>query len=994
MTRVENAIQQGRCVIAVGGRALQIPEVLTELRRRSALPSVALGADPVTPVMALSAESLAPALAAGGVLVLVEPDGGTDGRALGELERLLKGIKPAPHLVVAAKAYNPFAMPMAMRLMKTEQVKLRAQDFLASLPVPQAVAPVAVAAAPAAEDRNRPARPDLINRQDELATLRAALAEDGGPIVVSGPSGVGRRWLIEAALVDSGLTRLPDLTLGRAVGADTFLIRLAIAARQAGDERLHLALSAEVRPKPAELAELVVDLAQSEAMAGKVWVIHDLDLLLDRRDGSLYREGRLEMILRGLLTSSLRLRLVLRTRQQPELHAEGLARHIRRLDLKGLPGRELHELFDAWHAPEFPREHFGTITERTFGHPIAARCIAIDSRESSIEDLIDPPRYLRAQFLGDDDALGRHIKRRVEELDAEASLALHSLALLRDPAGADELAALGVKREVRSALMARGLLEQTPSGTPRRYYVHPLILAQLDRRTVEDFGRMETLGKHLLDRARESRKAGQDTESIAQALEGNRLLIGARRGRDTLRLPYPEIDALVDDIRGLVRRQQPRFDIARQRVGEALAIAPNVPELLLAKAEVLAGERAKVEAIEAAFAQVAELAPTPELFHRETGWHIERNSRGKAADTLRRGIIAFPENARMRRRLAGLLINLGHLNEASEVLRHALDLEPMMPDTYSLLAEVCILMGQPHWERAGTLIDEALSLSPTDPQHLTRQALLLHARGTADTAGRAALWESAEDKARQAWQSEKESIKAAVVYTMIMLDRVEVLDATRLEQAEYILREMMKKKGDMPDIFVQRARVLTHREAFRDAEELIDRALAKTSGLASAFMARGEVWEARHQPFHAFEAWKAALARTLPETAERLLCEEHVRRLQVLIESGRAAEMMREKNVEQLPDPATAGHSPKKATSTRRRRKGKGKGEGAEGQEAEGQEAEAGEEGEGEADANEEGEAEQEVESEEEADTGEESLASLPGEETEETAPVEEPPLS
>lgn len=985
MTRVENAIQQGRCVVAIGGRALQVPEVLTELRRRSALPSVTLGSDPVTPVVALTAESLAPALAAGGVLVLVEPDGATDGRALGELERLLKGVKPAPTLVVAAKAYNPFAMPMGMRLMKTEQVKQRAQDFLASLPVPQAAAPVAAAAAPVAEDRNRPARPDLIDRQDELASLKAMLAEDGGPIVVSGPSGVGRRWLIEAALVDAGLTRLPDLTLGRAVGADTFLIRLAIAARQAGDDRLHLALSADVRPKPAELAELVVQIAQGEAMAGKVWVINDLDLLLDRRDGSLYREGRLEMILRGLLTNTLRLRLVLRTRQQPELHAEGLARHIRRLDLKGLPGRELHEIFAAWHAPEFPREHFGTITERTFGHPIAARCIAIDSRETSIEDLIDPPRYLRAQFLGDDDALGRHIKRRVEELDDDARLALHAIALLRDPASLDELTALGIKREVRSALQARGLLEQTPTGTARRYYVHPLVLAQLDRRTVEDFGRMETLGKHLLERSREARKAGQDAESIALALEGNRLLIGARRGRDAMRLPYPEIDALVDDIRGLVRRKQPRFDIARQRVGEALAMAPNVPELLLAKAEVLAGERAKVELIEAAFAQVAELAPTPELFHRETGWHIERNSRGKAADTLRRGITVFPDNARMRRRLAGLLISLGHLAEANEVLRVALDLEPMMPDTYSLLAEVCILMGQPHWDRAGTLIDEALALSPSDPQHLTRQAMLLHARGVGSPAERATLWEAAEDKARQAWQTEKESIKAAVIYTTIMLDRVDMLDATRLEQAEYILREMMKKKGDMPDIFIQRARVLTHRESYRDAEELIDRALAKTSGLASAFMARGEVWEARHQPFHAFEAWKAALARTLPDTAERLLCEEHVRRLQVLIESGRAAEMMREKNVEQLPDPVAAGHSPKKASSTRRRRKGKGKGEGEAAEDGESAEAGDGVEA---ADGEEGGE---EVDSAEETVAGDESLTSINGEETEETAPVEEP---
>lgn len=989
MNRVETAIQQGRCVIAVGGRALQTPEVQTELRRRPGLPFLALGGAGAGAV-AVSAEALAPALAEGGVLVLVEPEGASDGAALGELDRLVKASKPAPRLVVAARAFNPFAMPMGLRLLKTEQVKARAQDFLASLPqapAPVVAAPVA-APTPKAEDRHRPPRPDLIARSEELAALGAMLQSDGGPIIVSGPSGVGKRWLIEAAVAASGLRRLPDLSLGRGVGADALLIRLAIALKQAGEERLHQALSATERPKPQALAELVAELLQGPALAGAVWVLHDLDLLLDRRDGSLYREGRLELILRELLTRPLALRLVIRTRQQPELHAEGLAQHLRRLDLKGLPGRELHELFDAWHAPAFPREHFGTINERTFGHPISARCIAIDARDQDIEDLIDPPRYLKAQFLGDDDALGRHLKRRIEELDEPTRAALHAAALLRDPGGPEELLKLGVHREQRAALLAAGLLEQTPTGSPRRYYVHALVQAQLDRRQVEDFGRMEALGKHFLELARELRKGGQDSESIALALEGNRLLIGARRGRDTIRLPYPDVDALIDDIRGLVRRKQPRFDIARQRVAEALALAPQVPELLLAKAEVLAGEKAKPDAVEAAFAEVAAQAPTPELFHRLATWHIDRAHRGKAADALRAGIQAFPANARLRRRLAGLLIGLQRLDEAHAILREALDLEPMMPDTYSLLAEVCILQGQEHWDRAATLVEEALALSPQDPQHLLRQALLLRARGCASPEQRDALWEQAEDKARQAWQSDKESLRAAAIYTRTMLDRVDALDATRLEQAEYILREMMKKKGELPDIWVQRARVLIHREAWKEAEELLDRAL-KAGGGVEAFMARGELWEARLQPFHAFEAWKAAFERSRPGTADRLLCEAQVQRFQVLIESGRAAEMMREKNVEPEPDPSSAGAGPRAARQVRRR-KGRG-GRGAEGAEAvatseEG--AEPAEEGpeEGPDEGPDGGEGTNGDPSSEE-----DELLSIPSELTEETVPVDDP---
>ena len=80
MKRVEAAINQGVCVLAVGGRALQNPDILMELRRRP-VPAVALGAAPTNPVQALKADTIAPALNPGGIIVLVEPEGATDGAA-------------------------------------------------------------------------------------------------------------------------------------------------------------------------------------------------------------------------------------------------------------------------------------------------------------------------------------------------------------------------------------------------------------------------------------------------------------------------------------------------------------------------------------------------------------------------------------------------------------------------------------------------------------------------------------------------------------------------------------------------------------------------------------------------------------------------------------------------------------------------------------------------------------------------------------------------
>ena len=292
MNRVEAAIQDGRCVLVIGGRALQNAAVLSELRRRP-LPSVALGAEVVNPTVALSELALAPALAQeGGVIVLVEPEPATDGRTLEELGRLIAASKHKPRLCIAAKAFNPFALPLTMRLLKMEQIKSRAQDFLGSLPVdaPQVVlveatrAAVVAAVAPndVDEKKARAPRPTLVGRDEELAALRELLGSAGGPIVVSGAPGSGRHWLVESALEGAGLSRLPDLVFGRGTGADTLLARIAMTGRLAGDTRLHDALRmTDDRPTPAALATLAAETLQGEGLTGKVWVLHGLDELLD-----------------------------------------------------------------------------------------------------------------------------------------------------------------------------------------------------------------------------------------------------------------------------------------------------------------------------------------------------------------------------------------------------------------------------------------------------------------------------------------------------------------------------------------------------------------------------------------------------------------------------------------------------------------------------------------------------------------------------------------
>ena len=61
MNRIEAAIREGRCVLAIGKQALSNPDVLAELRHRS-VPAVTLGGDATSPVSSLSAENLSAAL--------------------------------------------------------------------------------------------------------------------------------------------------------------------------------------------------------------------------------------------------------------------------------------------------------------------------------------------------------------------------------------------------------------------------------------------------------------------------------------------------------------------------------------------------------------------------------------------------------------------------------------------------------------------------------------------------------------------------------------------------------------------------------------------------------------------------------------------------------------------------------------------------------------------------------------------------------------------
>jgi hypothetical protein len=278
MSRVEAAIQESRCVVAFGAKALQDVETLGELRRRGGIPAIVLSGAAVSPAAVPSAGAGAPALVQGGGLVLGEPES-RDDAGLDVLAAAVSASPNKPRLVIVARAFNPFALPGALRMLKFDHEKARPKAFLAGLPVVAAAAFAAPVVEPKKKAGGAP-RVQFVGREDELASLKEML-EAGGPVVVHGPHGVGRRWLIEQALAGTSYDRHPDFFVGWGSEADTLLARIAMAGEKAGDGRLAEALrNPGKRPEPSALAALASDTFGK--LGNAVLVVADLERVLRR----------------------------------------------------------------------------------------------------------------------------------------------------------------------------------------------------------------------------------------------------------------------------------------------------------------------------------------------------------------------------------------------------------------------------------------------------------------------------------------------------------------------------------------------------------------------------------------------------------------------------------------------------------------------------------------------------------------------------------------
>lgn len=937
MNRVETAIASGRCVLVFGSRALADAEVLGELRIRGAIPATVLSGEAPNPAVALGPEVLAPALAAeGGVICLVEADT-VDAQGLATVAAMVQAAPHKPRLVVAARSFNPFLLPTPLRLLKMEQEKRKAKEFLQTLPVPAAAPAAVVAAAPVEDPKKKKAsgapRVHFAGREEELATF-AGLLESGGPIALVGPHGVGRRWLVEKALAGRE-GRAPDFSIGWGSEADSLYARIAFWAEKAGDDRLSAALrNPAERPAPAALAALAVEMLSIPAAESLTLVIDHLEHVL-RRDGTFHREGRLELLLRALLTSSYAARLIFVSTVRPRFYREGDGSNLRLLELGGLKGRELHEVFEAYRVEDFARDNYGPIQERIHGHPFAARLFAVAVRDPETrQDLLDSKKFMVMSSVADPEPVKRRVQKLVDSLEEDEKKALFALAHFRLPVGAPELELVGVDRRIRLTLLAKGLLDAFPDeGNDRQFRVHWLVKAALPNRETSDYQTLEMAGNHYLERASKA----EGLQKLALAQEGNRLLFEAHRVRNRMRTPLPDHDPSLESLRGLIRSKRPRLDLAEQRINESLKQDPANTEILLMRAELAIANKLPGEKVVEAFAEAERAAPTPEVFHTEASFHLLKSSgRGRAAACLERGVALFPDNARLRRRLAGVLVDQNRLDEAVEVLKAAMELEPMMPDTYGLLGEVNLLRGPAWFDAAEEALGEARRLDPENALHTARLAALIVERG--DLHG---------ERLAQAIELLESAISAdsknylAHLYLGRLLVEGQVAsvndgslpepDAIVLDRADYLLKKAQKleERAALPLVF--RARVATLRKAWADAEAGLKKASQLEPSCHEAFAAMGDLYVAQGHIFPALTEFLRALERSPKEARARPSYEARIAQCKLLIESGAAIDLARQAEEAGIAPPAErvapAERREPGKTTRRRRKRGKG-GEG------------------------------------------------------------------
>lgn len=911
MNRVVTAVENGRCVLAVSSSLLRDESVLLALRERAALPALALSGPPVSPSVQISEAHLARATAQpDGVVVLVDPTGADDA-GMRQIAEILQRAPHKPTVLVLGRV-NPLMLGMLFRGLTVDTLKGKTKTFFKSLPTPPAEADTPVPELPtaasgkASADTSDNVRFVFAGRDEDVAAM-TELLQEGGPIVVSGAHGVGRTQVVEHAIANTELARLPDFRIGRGSGFDTLIARIAEIGKAGGHGALADLLTKEHTPLQAIEAAVEV-LAAVDGQ--QVMVIHRLELAIGR-EGDSFRKGRLELLVQALLRGTYAMRIVFTSVVQPVFYREGAAPSLRRVELGGIMGRFLHEIFDAYRAPEFAREKFGPMNEKIHGHPIAARTYAVAARDKGAQ-LVDDAKFLKMATIEDVLPVEKAIGKVVEKLPKDLRGRLARLAHLRYPVDGAFLSELGLARKHRMALLRSGVLDVVGTLEAKRYRVHRLVGMNLSFREISDFDTHKELGERY---SRMSRNA-EGIERLWTSQEANRQYVSARAMRDCISVPYPDHDALVDSTIGMLRANNPRFDIVERRLRDVVKADPSNSEAWTQLLELAMAQKADHDAVVAMIDEATAKAPVPELFHQGVRFYMMRRKRNKAVELLEAGVAALPDESRLKCRLASMLLREGRRSQAIELLEAAMTADPMLPDAYGLLGNARRDEGVEALASAEELLREAVRLAPEDSVQLSRLAHLLFDRACAEDEGAAERLAEARDLLDGALRIDK---KSAEVH--LLMARIVRHQGTDFERARWLLDKAWKLTERNAErkarIRLERCLLDMHAGELDRAESDIRGLLEKDPSNARIYMTLATVLEAKQMFIPAHAEYMRAKERCNERSLIFREIEGHMSRLQALIEAQAAG--LLQPTVEPAQDLAPVGVAKSHARVIRRR---------------------------------------------------------------------------
>ena len=925
MNRVVSAIRQKNCALVFGSDFLSrgMQEKLSPLQ----CPQASIVDDPKNILPLVSTETFS-GLSDNGLIVLVEAKIPSDSEGLEQLQIAMKASGKKLRILVASKFFNRSGFPLALRLLNIQHLKSRGDQLITSLL--ETFKPADDSAKSSLGDMARQAlfggstkekkvvptieapTAEFVGREAELKSLKEALSENGPAIVIHGASGVGKRWLIQQATSEFSFTQIPSLHLGNSFSADAIIGRIAMAAKIAGDDKLARVFQPNIpqkgshkrkRPSPKNLIAHVIDTLKTDALSEHIFVISGVESTLDREVNSFYHQGMLELLIHAMLTNTLSAKIIFLSQKEPQLFQKDPLRSIK---LEGINITLASKLFTAWRVDDGVSSTIETLHKQTHGHPLALRHIAISTRENRALPTLDESSEDALLDTIDDIKGLRNILRNCEKsLDETSRKALYKLALLEFPASRDVLKAFQINRRVRSALLAAGVLEQTPVNSERFYYVHPLMRRTIAYRKLFDFEVMKSVGRTLQDLAKQKRREEKHLESFCFIQAANALFQHSRAHRSCWNLDVIFCDPLISSINDILSRsfqkgekgeeiRERNHRAVRAQIDAALVDSPNHPDALFSKLRLLQQQRADNESFQKLFNYIRESAATPDSFHREASFYRNKRVLNEVINVLEAGVKMYPENGTLLRRLSENYFRIGQTTDAERTLTKAIEIQPNMPENYSLMGALLLNQGQDSWDKAQSAFDIARSLGTPNAVHLVREAELLRAKGLkADSLEMGqGFFEAAQEKLKEAIKKDNGYQDARVTIAKIKLDIIDKagLEANpeELESIQALLRPALKRK-DIADAFIQKARILIHLKQFEDIERLLDKAYKLEKNRHELYYVRGVLYFNQEDPDRAKQSFETALNYTPPSAPEYSVYQAAIQQMLEMVKTGKFA---------------------------------------------------------------------------------------------------------